>query len=70
MSREMKHSGIDWIGEIPEGWDVVKIGFLFENLDSLRKPISAEQRERNNPQYDYEKLETKDMDNNPNKFND
>lgn len=53
MSREMKHSGIDWIGEIPEGWDVVKIGFLFENLDSLRKPISAEQRERNNPQYDY-----------------
>jgi len=49
----MRNSGIDWIGEIPEHWEVMKIGFIFNNLDYLRKPISAEQRERNNPRYDY-----------------
>ena len=49
----MCDSGIDWIGEIPEHWEVMKIGFIFNNLDYLRKPISAEQRERNNPRYDY-----------------
>ena len=49
----LKPSGIDWIGEIPEHWKIIKVGFLFANLDYLRKPISAEHRERNNPQYDY-----------------
>ena len=49
----MRDSGIDWIGVIPEHWKVMKIGFIFNNLDYLRKPISAEQRERNNPRYDY-----------------
>ena len=29
MSREMKNSGIPWIGEIPEGWEVAKIKQLF-----------------------------------------
>ncbi len=53
LNVPMRSSGIDWIGEIPKHWDIIKIGFLFENLDYLRKPISAEQRERNNPQYDY-----------------
>lgn len=46
-------SGIDWIGEIPSHWKIIKVGFIFNNLDSLREPISAELRERNNPQYDY-----------------
>lgn len=50
---KFKDSGIDWIGKIPEGWEVIKVGFLFDNLDYLRQPISAELRERNNPQYDY-----------------
>ena len=49
----MKPSGIDWIGEIPEGWEIIKVGYIFYILDYLREPISAEQRERNNPQYDY-----------------
>ena len=35
---KLKDSGIDWIGKIPQGWEVIKVGFL---------------RERNNPQYDY-----------------
>ena len=49
----MKDSGIDWIGEVPDHWEVKKIGYVFYNLDYLREPISAELRERNNPQYDY-----------------
>ena len=27
--RKMKDSGIEWIGEIPEGWEVVKAKYLF-----------------------------------------
>lgn len=27
MSEKMKDSGVDWIGEIPEGWEVTKIKF-------------------------------------------
>lgn len=29
MARKMKNSGIEWIGEIPEGWEVATIGHLF-----------------------------------------
>jgi len=42
---EYRDSGIKWIGEIPEGWEVHKIKHLTENLDSKRIPISAEERE-------------------------
>ncbi|MBQ7862775.1 MAG: restriction endonuclease subunit S [Clostridia bacterium] len=27
--REMKNSGVEWIGEIPIDWDVVKVSYLF-----------------------------------------
>ena len=50
---EFVPSGIDWIGDYPKHWDLIKIGFIFDNLDYLREPISAELRERNNPLYDY-----------------
>jgi len=49
----MKDSGVEWIGLIPEGWEVLKEKYIFENLDYLREPISSESRERNNPIYDY-----------------
>lgn len=49
----MKDSGVDWIGEIPEHWELMQYRHLFYNLDKLRQPISADQRSRNNPQYDY-----------------
>ena len=29
MARKMKDSGIEWIGEIPEGWEVGRIGQLY-----------------------------------------
>jgi type I restriction enzyme S subunit len=49
----MKPSGIDWIGDIPEHWLLMQYRHLFYNLDKLRMPITADQRSRNNPQYDY-----------------
>ena len=48
-----KPSGIDWIGDIPSHWKIMPIKYVLDNLDYLRQPISAEDRERNNPQYDY-----------------
>lgn len=48
-----KPSGIDWIGDIPSHWSVMPVKHILDNLDYLRQPISAEDRERNNPKYDY-----------------
>ena len=33
--EKYKESGVDWIGEIPEGWDVRKIKYLFQDNSSL-----------------------------------
>lgn len=50
---KMKDSGVEWIGEVPEHWQLLPYRYLFYNLDKLRMPITADQRSRNNPQYDY-----------------
>ena len=34
MSREMKDSGVEWIGEIPENWKVIKLKYLLK--DSMK----------------------------------
>lgn len=37
--REMKDSGIEWIGEIPSGWDIGKVGYFFEvQLGKMLQP--------------------------------
>ena len=48
-----KDSGVKWLGEIPSHWEMKPYRYLFYNLDFLRKPITADQRSRNNPRYDY-----------------
>lgn len=53
LDAPMKDSGVDWIGEIPEHWELKQYRHLFHNLDYLRKPITADLRSRNNPLYDY-----------------
>ena len=30
MARQMKDSGIEWIGEIPEGWEIARLKQKFE----------------------------------------
>jgi len=52
-NARLKDSGVEWIGMIPEEWKVVQIRFIFEILDYLREPISAEKRSQENPIYDY-----------------
>lgn len=53
MAREMKDSGIPWIGEIPTSWTISRIKNEFLNLDYLREPISAEKRDNKLRLYDY-----------------
>jgi len=50
---KMKTSGIEWIGDIPEGWEVRKLKYEFRNLDMLRQPISSENRTSGENMYDY-----------------
>lgn len=41
MSRKMKDSGVEWIGEIPEEWDVTKVKFI-SNLVTDGAHVSPE----------------------------
>mgnify|MGYP001214713637 CR=1 FL=1 len=49
---KLKPSGIDWLGEIPEHWEVKKLKYVMNSFDHIRVPISADLRggEKN---YDY-----------------
>lgn len=40
----MKDSGIEWLGDIPEHWDIKRIRFLFDFKNNIRVPVSAETR--------------------------
>ena len=42
--RQMKDSGIEWIGEIAEQFEVIKLKYLCDILDQYRSPITADQR--------------------------
>lgn len=48
-----KETGIAWIGAIPEHWQLMQLRYTVTNHDNLRQPITADQRDRNDPQYDY-----------------
>lgn len=39
-----KDSGIPWLGEVPEHWEIVPIRYLFQFKNNLRIPLSAEER--------------------------
>ena len=52
-SVEMKDSGVKWIGEVPSGWKISRVKNVATNLDYLREPISAENRENKLELYDY-----------------
>lgn len=45
MTRKMKDSGIEWIGEIPEDWEVVKLKYLGEFSSSgIDKKINENEK--------------------------
>lgn len=56
--RKMKDSGIQWIGDIPENWDAVKLSYLFGIIGSGTTPTST-----NSDYYDgeYNWLQTGDL---------
>jgi len=43
-NARMKDSGIEWLGKIPEGWQVRALKYVFKNLDHRRIPLSGEER--------------------------
>ena len=42
MTREMKDSGIEWIGQIPKDWDVRKGKFLFTQRNEKGNSIDLQ----------------------------
>ncbi|WP_184808051.1 restriction endonuclease subunit S [Epilithonimonas hominis] len=36
--EKYKDSGVDWIGEIPEGWNILKLKFLFKDVSIKNRP--------------------------------
>lgn len=49
----MRPSGIPWIGDIPAHWEVSSIRRQFTSLDSMRVPISTEERGHRQGPYPY-----------------
>lgn len=50
----MKDSGIEWLGEIPEHWEVKKVKYVMKSLNSIRVPLSSEERGKMiKREYDY-----------------
>lgn len=41
MTRKMKDSGIEWIGEIPEEWEVKRIQWGLTEVIKKNDPIKA-----------------------------
>ena len=35
MARHMKHSGVDWIGDIPDDWNVIILRFVVDQIGDV-----------------------------------
>ena len=44
LGAPMKPSGIDWLGDIPEHWEIKKMKYILDFHDSKRIPLSSEVR--------------------------
>lgn len=42
MSREMKNSGVEWIGEIPEDWKVERLQWHLQEINKPNNPVETE----------------------------
>lgn len=49
----MNDSGVEWLGEIPAHWEVKPLKRVFANLDSMRVPLSGEERATMIKEYPY-----------------
>ena len=41
MARKMKDRGIEWIGEIPEGWEIKRLGAILQERNEVNNPIQT-----------------------------
>ena len=57
-SVQLKDSGVEWIGEIPEHWEVKKVTHLFDRIGSGTTPTSGDNRYYDG---DYNFLQTGDL---------
>ena len=39
-----KESGVEWLGEVPVGWEVKRLRYITDCLDGKRVPLNSEQR--------------------------
>lgn len=39
-----KDSGVEWLGQIPNHWNIIPLKWLFECLDGMRIPLNSEER--------------------------
>lgn len=46
MNREMKDSGVEWIGKIPDAWEMSKVKYFVFCLDGRRVPVDAALRNK------------------------
>ncbi len=42
MSREMKDSGVEWIGEIPGEWKVERLQWHLKEINRINNPIETD----------------------------
>ena len=42
--KKYKESGVEWLGPLPEGWEVKSAKYIVDCLDGQRVPLNAEQR--------------------------
>ena len=51
--QKMKDSGVEWIGEIPEHWEVKRLKYLIKCVDGKRIPLSSSERGEMQGNYPY-----------------
>lgn len=52
--REMKDSGVEWVGKILQTYNIKRLKYVFQIMDELRQPITADKRNQNaETLYDY-----------------
>jgi type I restriction enzyme S subunit len=39
-----KNSGVEWVGDVPEHWEVIRLKYLVQCLDGQRVPLNSSER--------------------------
>lgn len=50
---KLKHSGFDWMGDVPSHWELKKLKYVLDFYNNKRVPLSSDQRGHLEKIYDY-----------------